>query len=45
MANELLDFSFYSHIKEVLSSACQKVYSAANSAMVEDYWEIGKPII
>ena len=45
MSNEIMDISFYSHIKEILSSARAKVYSAANFAMVEAYWEIGKSIV
>lgn len=45
MANEIMDLSFYNRIKEILSSARAKVYSAANFAMVEAYWEIGKSIV
>lgn len=45
MANEIMDLSFYNKIKEILSSARAKVYSAANFAMVEAYWEIGKSIV
>lgn len=40
-----MDLTFYSQIKEILSSARAKVYSAANFAMVEAYWEIGKSIV
>ena len=45
MANEIMDLNFYNQIKEILSSARAKVYSAANFAMVEAYWEIGKSIV
>ena len=40
-----MDVNFYNQIKEILSSARAKVYSAANFAMVEAYWEIGKSIV
>lgn len=40
-----MDINFYNQIKEILSSARAKVYSAANFAMVEAYWEIGKSIV
>lgn len=43
--NEIMNIEFYSHIKEILSSARAKVYSVANFAMVEAYWEIGKSIV
>lgn len=45
MANEIMDMTFYNQIKEILSNARSKVYSAANFAMVEAYWEIGKSIV
>ena len=45
MANEIMDMTFYNQIKEILSTARAKVYSAANFAMVEAYWEIGKSIV
>lgn len=45
MANEIMDLSFYNQIKDILSSARTKVYSAANFAMVEAYWEIGRSIV
>lgn len=45
MANEIMDVTFYNQIKEILSSARAKVYSVANFAMVEAYWEIGKSIV
>ena len=45
MANEIMDVGFYSHIKEILSFARKKTYAAANFAMVEAYWEIGKSIV
>lgn len=45
MPNEITDSDFYSRIKEILSNARAKVYSVANFAMVEAYWEIGKSIV
>lgn len=45
MANEIMDLTFYNQIKEILANARAKVYSAANFAMVEAYWEIGKSIV
>lgn len=45
MPNEITDSDFYSQIKEILSNARAKVYSVANFAMVEAYWEIGKSIV
>lgn len=43
--NKILDLQFYSQIKDILTSARNKAYSAANSAMVEAYWHIGKSIV
>ncbi len=43
--NELIDMNFYNRIKEIMSNARNKVYSAANFAMVEAYWNIGKSIV
>jgi len=43
--NELMDTKFYNHIKEILESARNQVYSVANSAMVRAYWGIGKSIV
>lgn len=43
--NKLVDMSFYNHIKEILAAARNKVYSTANFAMVEAYWNIGKSIV
>ncbi len=45
MTNKIMDSTFYNQIKEILSSARAKVYSAANFAMVEAYWEMGKSIV
>ena len=45
MPNEIVDNAFYSQIKEILSCARAKVYSVANFAMVEAYWEIGRTIV
>ena len=36
---------FYDEIKNILSTARNKVYQTANFAMVEAYWNIGKTII
>lgn len=36
---------FYNEIKNILSTARNKVYKTANFAMVEAYWNIGKSII
>ena len=43
--NELEEQSFYSQIKEILSTARNKAYTAVNFAMVEAYWNIGKLIV
>ncbi len=40
-----MDEIFYSNIKQILESARNRVYHAANFAMVEAYWEIGKQIV
>lgn len=45
MSNEIIDLTFYSHIKEILETARKKAYAAINFAMVEEYWEIGKSIV
>lgn len=45
MADEIMDRTFYNQIKGILSNARTKVYSAANFAMVEAYWKIGKSIV
>ena len=36
---------FYEEIKNILESARNRVYQAANYAMVNAYWQIGKSII
>ena len=41
--SELNDF--YSSIRDILSKARQKAYTAVNFAMVEAYWLIGKRIV
>lgn len=43
--NELMDSSFYNQIKEILETARNNVYTAANSAMVQAYWNIGRSIV
>ncbi len=37
--------NFYNEIKSILVNARNKVYTTANVAMVEAYWNIGKKII
>jgi len=39
------DSAFIVQIKDIISAARQKAYSAVNSAMVEAYWLIGKRIV
>lgn len=36
---------FYNEIKAILTDARAKVYSTANFAMIEAYWQIGKRIV
>lgn len=36
---------FYKGIKDILINARNNVYRAANFAMVEAYWNIGKKIV
>lgn len=43
--NEMMDIRFYQHIRSILENARNQVYSAANSAMVYAYWNIGKSIV
>ena len=43
--NEIVDLQFYTQIKDILSTARSKVLAAANFAMVEAYWHIGKSIV
>lgn len=40
-----MDRQFYEKIKHILETARQKAYSAANLAMVEAYWNIGRHIV
>jgi hypothetical protein len=40
-----LENNFYNEIKSILINARNKVYTTANFAMVEAYWNIGKKII
>lgn len=42
---EIVDLNFYSQIKAILATARGKVLTAANFAMVEAYWHIGKSIV
>ena len=43
--NELMDARFYEQIRSILENARNQAYSAANSAMVQAYWSIGKSIV
>lgn len=43
--NELMSMEFYTQIKDILAQARSRVYAAANFAMVEAYWNIGKNIV
>ncbi|MDL2268048.1 PDDEXK nuclease domain-containing protein [Desulfovibrio sp. OttesenSCG-928-G15] len=43
--NQIVDLQFYAQIRDILTAARNKVYSAANFAMVEAYWHIGKSIV
>lgn len=46
MGTKLKDTTYFvSEIKQILSAARQKAYSAVNFAMVEAYWLIGKRIV
>lgn len=42
--SEIVDLSIYKDIKDILSTARMKAYSAINFAMVEAYWNIGRII-
>jgi hypothetical protein len=37
--------TFYNDIRTILQPARKLAYSAINTAMVEDYWNIGKRIV
>ena len=43
--NEVLDQQFSNQIREILETARNKVYSVANFAMIEAFWNIGKSIV
>ena len=43
--SDLIDTSLYAEVKGILEAARNHVYSAANSAMVQAYWSIGKAIV
>jgi hypothetical protein len=45
MGNEVMNSDFYNRIKDIMTQARAKAYSAVNFAMVEAYWEIGKSIV
>ncbi len=40
-----MDARFYEQIRSILETARNQAYSAANSAMVQAYWSIGKSIV
>ncbi|MDG6267299.1 PDDEXK nuclease domain-containing protein [Glaesserella parasuis] len=42
---DLINSSYLLEIKQILSNARQKAYTAVNSAMVEAYWKIGERIV
>lgn len=42
---EYMDECFYGEIKDILVQARRKVYQAANTSMVNAYWNIGKRIV
>ena len=42
---DLISSSYLLEIKQILSNARQKAYTAVNSAMVEAYWKIGERIV
>ena len=39
-----INLNIYQVIRDILSQARKKVYTAVNFAMVESYWEIGRLI-
>ncbi len=41
----MMDTRFYEQIRLILETARNQAYSAANSAMVQAYWSIGKSIV
>jgi len=42
---DLIDKNFIAEIKEIVSLARQKAYTAINTVMVESYWQMGKRIV
>lgn len=42
---DLINSSYLLEIKQILSNARQKAYTAVNSAMLEAYWKIGERIV
>lgn len=42
---ELQNEDIYSNVKDILTNARKKAYSAVNFAMVEAYWNVGKMIV
>jgi len=45
MSNVIISRSFFDDIRNILRSARQKAYAAANFIMVEAYWQIGQRIV
>ena len=43
--NEIMNANFYDQIKSILQTARNRVYTSANCAMVQAYWNIGKCIV
>lgn len=42
---EMKNEDIYSNVKNILTNARKKAYSAVNFAMVEGYWNVGKMIV
>lgn len=45
MAESNIDKSLLGKIRSVLLEARTRVYSMVNTAMVQSYWHIGKPVV
>ena len=42
---ESVEAELYANVREYIANAREKVYVAANSAMVEAYWNVGREIV
>ena len=42
---ESIEAELYANVREYIANAREKVYVAANSAMVEAYWNVGREIV